>query len=367
MKTLSRVAAVASGLALTAAATVGLATSASAYSTTPNGPLSWTPDGPVHAVLNAGGVTYVGGAFTGGVAEINSSTGAVVWNGNANGDVRALALSSDGSHLIIGGAFTTVAGATHKKLASLGASSGAVVPTWKAAAGGTVRDIVVSGSTAYFGGIFTRQNGVVQGGLGAVNVDTGKVVPAFNASTNRSVFGLAVSGSRLYIAGNYTAVNGSNRNSLSSWNLATNSLDEWNPARTCSGCDQYWDVAVDANTAYVGSSGPGGRLGAYDITSGASRFRTIAADGDVQALTISGGLVYAGGHFATIAGQPRKILAAVNESTGALAPFSANFVTSYPGIWALDARSSTLYVGGNFTAAGPTPPKRFPYLAFFPM
>jgi hypothetical protein len=241
------------------------------------------------------------------------------------------------------------------------------VPTWRAAAGGTVRDIVVSGGTAYFGGIFTRQNGVVQGGLGAVNVDTGKVVPAFNASTNKSVFGLALSGSRLYIAGSYTAVNGSNRNSLSSWNLTTKSLDNWNPARTCSGCDQYWDVAVDANTAYVGSSGPGGRLGAYDITSGASRFTTIAADGDVQALTISGGLVYAGGHFGTIAGQPRKILAAVNETTGALNPFSANFVTSYPGIWALDAHSSTLYVGGNFTAAGPTPPKRFPYLAFFPM
>jgi hypothetical protein len=367
MKRISRVAAVSAGLVIAMATTVGLASAASAapYQSVPNGPTGWTPDGPVHAILNSGGVTYVGGAFAGGVKELNSSTGAIIWSGNVNGDVRALAVS--GSSLLIGGAFTTVDGASHKKLASLNASSGTVNPAWKASAGGTVRDIVVNGNTEYFGGQFTKQNGQTQGGLGAVTVDTGKLVPTFTLSSNNDVFGLTISGSRLFIVGNYTTIGGQARNSLSSYNLSTGTLDSWNPTRVCSSCAQYWDVVVDGSTAFIGSSGPGGRLGAFDINTGATRY-VITANGDVQALTVSAGDVYAGGHFTTIGNpsQPRKIVAALNEATGKVDAFNANFVTSYPGVWALAATPSTLYVGGHFTAAGPTPPKRYPYLAFFP-
>jgi hypothetical protein len=369
MKRTSRVAAVSAGLVLAMAATFGFASAASAapYKSVPTGPTGWTPDGPVHAILNVNGVTYVGGAFTGGVKEIDPSTGAIIWSGNANGDVRALAAS--GSQLLIGGAFTTVDGASHKKLASLDAATGAVNPAWKASAGGTVRDIVVNGNTEYFGGSFTKQNGQTQGGLGAVTVDTGKLVPTFTVSTDKDVFGLAITGSRLLMAGNYTHVNGSARNSLSSYNLTTGTLESWNPVRACSSCAQYWDIVVDGNTAFVGSSGPGGRLAAYDLTTGLSRWTkgAVVANGDVQALTVSAGELYAGGHFTTIGGQNRLIVAALSEAQGVVDPnFNANFVTSYPGVWALSATPQTLYVGGHFTAAGPTPPKRFPYLAFFP-
>ncbi len=303
MKRVSRVAAVSAGLVIAMATTVGLASAASAapYQSVPNGPTGWTPDGPVHAILNSGGVTYVGGAFTGGVKEINSTTGAIIWSGNVNGDVRALAVS--GSSLLIGGAFTHVDGASHKKLASLNASSGTANPAWKAAAGGTVRDIAVNGNTEYFGGQFTKQNGQTQGGLGAVTVDTGKLVPTFTLSSNNDVFGLTISGTRLFIAGNYTTIGGQARNSLSSYNVSTGTLDSWNPTRVCSSCAQYWDVVVDGSTAFIGSSGPGGRLGAFDINTGATRY-VITANGDVQALTVSAGDVYAGGHFGTIATQP---------------------------------------------------------------
>jgi hypothetical protein len=363
MKTTSRVATVTAGLTLAVVGTVAFAAAASAaYSSTPTGPTGWTPDGPVHAVLNAGAVTYVGGAFTDGVVEINSSTGAVMWRGDAAGDVRALALS--GSHLLIGGAFTSVGGATHKKLASLDASTGAVDPSWRASAGGTVRDMVINGNTAYFGGAFTRQNGQTQGGLGAVTVDTGKLVPAFSVSTDKDVFGLTIAAGRLVISGSFTHVNGLVRNSLASVTLSNNTLDSWAPARVCSICNQYWDVVVDNNTAFVGTSG--NHLGAFDINTGATRFHAVAANGDVQALATYGGVLYAGGHFGTIGGQTHPILAALSETTGAVnASFTPRFTTHYPGIWAVSATASTLYVGGAFTAAGPTPPKRFPYFAMF--
>jgi trimeric autotransporter adhesin len=239
-----------------------------------------------------------------------------------------------------------------------------VNPTWKASAGGTVRDLVVNGNTAYFGGSFTKQNGQTQGGLGAVTVDTGKLVPAFNVSTDKDVFGLTIAAGRLVISGNFTHVNGAVRNSLASVTLATNALDGWAPARVCSICNQYWDVVVDNNTAFVGTSG--NHLGAFNLTTGAAPFRAVAANGDVQALATSGGVLYAGGHFGTIGNQTHAILAALSETTGAVdATFNPRFVTHYPGIWALSATTSKLYAGGAFTAAGPTPPKRFPYFAMF--
>ena len=80
------------------AVVLGVAPAASAaYAVQPVGP-SWVPNGGVHAVAvdPAANLVYVGGTFTGGVAALRADTGALVWNGNANGDVRALALAPNG-------------------------------------------------------------------------------------------------------------------------------------------------------------------------------------------------------------------------------------------------------------------------------
>jgi nitrogen fixation protein FixH len=53
----------------------------------------------------------------------------------------------------------------------------------------------------------------------------------------------------------------------------------------------------------------------------------------------------------------------VSGKTPVLGPFSAKFVTSYPGVWALASTGSRLYVGGDFTQAGSL--KKFPYFAMF--
>src|SRR5680860_1161872 len=109
MKSITRVAAVLAGLALVTATSVGFAPTAFAsYASTPVGPTGWTPDGPVHAVVTVGDRVIVGGAFTGGVAALNASTGALEWTASANGGVRALAVSSDGTRVIAGGAFLSL-------------------------------------------------------------------------------------------------------------------------------------------------------------------------------------------------------------------------------------------------------------------
>jgi outer membrane protein assembly factor BamB len=369
MQLVSRLAAIAAATTTTVVATAAFAPSAfAAYAPDPVVGPTWHPDRPVNSVLYSGNRVYIGGTFTGGVAALDATTGALLWNANADGDVRALALSSDGSQLLAGGAFTHVNGVTHRKLASLNPSTGVAATTWKASAGGTVRDIVVVGGTAYFGGVFTTQNGVSQHGLGAVSVTTGTVVSSFAATTDSKVYALATDGSRLYFAGDFTTVNGQPRASLASVTLATGTLDAWSPTRACTACNLYWDLALDGTHVFAASRNAGA-VTSVDTATG-RRAWTQNANGDAQALTVIDGDLYVGGHFTKIPNPtpkvPGGILAKLSEATGAVdQTFRPKFVTTFPGIWALDASANRLFVGGHFTGAGLTQPSRYPYFAMF--
>lgn len=368
MRLLRRAASVAAMCGMSVVLAVSsVAPASAAYAPTPIGPTGWVPDGPVLSVVASGSRVFVGGTFTGGFAALDAASGALLWTGKADGAVRALAMSADGTHLIAGGNFLTVDGATHRKIASIDAATGVAEPKWRASVGGAVRDIKVVGDTAYFGGSFAKHNGIVQRSLGAVSVTTGKPVTSFTAATDGNVLALATDGQRLAVGGAFTTLNGQARNALGSVTLAGGgSLDAWTPALQCTRCLRYWDLALDSGTVY-GVGRNAGAVVAIDFTTAATRWRTTA-NGDAQAVTVAGGLVYVGGHFSEIGSPrvPRSILAALDPTNGAVDPdFNPRFVTSWPGIWALDATDSGLYAGGHFTAAGPTPPKRYPYFAMF--
>ncbi len=358
------------GLAGAAVASVGLAAPASAAYPNDPAPQAWTADGPVHALKVAGGRVYVG-QTNGGIVALDASTGALVWSASTDGDVRALTVSADGTRVFAGGGFVTVNGQTHRRLVALSATDGSVVTDWKASTGGMVRDLVVTGDTMYVGGNFGASNGVSQRGLAAVSVSTGKRVASFNAFVNKNVYALAIAGSRLVAAGNYTSVNNVARNSLASFDLSSGALTSWYPARVCTQCPSYWDIAVDQTNVYVGSSGPGGQLGSFNLSTGQIPWKFIHADGDVQAVTVaSDGLVYFGGHFGQFAGSsntPRTLLAAANPANGSIDPnFAPKLFTTYPGVWALDSTPSRLYAGGYFTGVrSGTVNNKVPYYAVF--
>src|SRR5437763_1477308 len=71
--------------------------------------------------------------------------------------------------------------------------------------------------------------------------------------------------------------------------------------------------------------------------------------GAVNTLVVSSGLVYLGGSFSTVGGQPRGHVAAVDATSGAVTGWnpqsSAEVVTILP-------HGSTIYVGGAFNAIG---------------
>jgi hypothetical protein len=331
------------------------------------------PDGAVAATVVNGSTVYVGGEFTGGYAALSADSGQLLWRGNANGAVRALALSGEG-HLLIGGEFTAVGGATHRKLASVSLSDGSVNAAYRGTAGGTVRDIVVVNGVEYFAGAFVNHGGMAEQGLGAVTADTGALVTGFRPTANGTVYALATDGTRLYLGGAFTAVNGLTRNQLASVTLPTGSLDSWAPAKACSGNSLFWDLTLNGGRVY-GVGRNCASVYAVDAASGRAVFR-VRANGDSQAVTMGGdGLLYVGGHFGTVTigsvTTARTIVAAydVSGTTPVLQPFSARFVSTYPGVWAMASSSSRLYVGGYFTAAGPKVNGQdvHPYLAFFPL
>src|SRR5439155_18734229 len=84
-----------------------------------------------------------------------------------------------------------------------------------------------------------------------------------------------------------------------------------------------------------------------------------STDNDVvEALLVNGSTVYVGGGFGQIGGQPRQSLAALDAVTGAAtawnpAPTKWDVVT--PRIRGLALVDSVLYVGGSFASIGGQP------------
>ncbi len=75
--------------------------------------------------------------------------------------------------------------------------------------------------------------------------------------------------------------------------------------------------------------------------------------GSVEALAIdtTAGVLFVGGRFDTVDGQPREDLAALNAETGAVLPFSVDFTGSdVNGVVALLYKNDVLYAGGFFTS-----------------
>src|ERR671930_1057366 len=102
-------------------------------------------DGRVSAFARAGDRVFVGGAFgsVGGephanLAALDAATGQVVsiWRADTNGAVEALAPSSDGTVLYVGGAFTSVGGVVRRHVAALSTATGAVAALNPNAIGG---------------------------------------------------------------------------------------------------------------------------------------------------------------------------------------------------------------------------------------
>jgi hypothetical protein len=338
---------------------VGFAAPANASYTHDPITLAWNPAGPVHASLSSNGVVYLGGKLdgTGGIAAIDAATGNLLWQVPANNDVRALALSADGSTLYAGGNFTTVNGVTHRHVAALSTADHGLVTAFRGRAGGAVRDLAVRGNDLYVAGKITKLGGVPSRGIGAMDAATGARDAGFTFQADGDVLGLALTGSRLILSGSFTQISGSQRTNLAMIDLSTNTLTGWAPAKLCSNCNQYFDVQTDGVNAYVAASG--NAAGAFSLATGLQPWRIIRGTGDFQAVWLPGdGKAYFGGHFGLgvwSGPMPQnivdaKMLVSVSTANGVIDPsWTPRLYKAYPGVWTFTSTDGKLWVGGDFT------------------
>lgn len=303
---------------------------------TQNQPVAtWAPqlDAAVRAlaVSTNGASLYIGGDFTqigaiarGRLAALSIASGAVIptWNangeGDANGSIRALALAPDGRTLYIGGDFTTVGGVARNHIASVNTTTGAVLP-WDPGADGSVRALVLSsdGATLYAGGEFSVIGGQPRPGLAALQTVNGKASGWDPGPVDGTVRALTLAGATLYAGGDFGQIGGAARNRLAAL-----------------------DTGIDGGMALAWNP---------DV------------DGPVHALTLSsdGARLYAGGAFAAVNGvTPRNRIAGFRtdiDGADAIAwdPGLDSAITSVDSLIA-SVDGSALYTGGDFTRIGAT-------------
>ncbi len=335
---------------------------------------TWQTNGRVDAVKVVGSIAYIGGEFTAlrpagnaaGVgtvtrnhaAAIDLATGALLpWNPNANDDVRAITASA--SAVYLGGDFTSVGGATATRLAGVDLTAGKRLTAWSGSANDSVLALAISGSVVYAGGKFTSAGGATAGRVAALSATSGKAVTGFSVSADKVVKSLAVvpGKTQLVVGGSFTRLNNVERGSVGSVNSATGSLQAWDPSFPY----PVISVAASSDSVFVAGGGDGGNFVAFDPSSAVVMWRG-GTNGNAQAVTIVGGVVYVGGHFtdycgATVGAETcakptdRLKLLAVDASSGVLKPWNAR-ANSTLGVFALSGGGGALVAGGDFTSIG---------------
>ncbi len=250
---------------------LALAQPAFALSSAPD--LTWGTNGKSYALAQWGNALFVGGKFKKAVSP--SGTKVTVANLSAfdettggyipsfaptveftqvvdQPEVDALAVSTDGSTLYVGGIFDTVNGQPRQNFAALDTSTGALNPNVTIAPNQKVGVIVATASLVYIGGSFDKIDGIARQHLAAISATTGSLSdtwvptsaagidpcpsllpsgtscgPTSNGGTgNVHSMALAPDGASLFLGGNFFYVNGVPRNALARVSTVDGSLDQ---------------------------------------------------------------------------------------------------------------------------------------------
>ncbi|HXP18215.1 MAG TPA: LamG domain-containing protein [Streptosporangiaceae bacterium] len=139
-----------------------------------------------------GHTLYVGGDFTdvtigattsprsyGAAFDLTTSPPTLTsWDPKANGPIRAIAPSPDGTTIYLGGAFGTLGTTSRAFAGAVDAATGGTVAPWAPVVDKLVDSIAIApgGSAVLIGGFFSTFNGVTQQGIGSTDATTGTTV-----------------------------------------------------------------------------------------------------------------------------------------------------------------------------------------------
>ena len=308
--------------------------------------------GPVYTIATSGNNIYVGGYFrnvngnTGYpyLAAIDATTGTLVTGFAPSPDRLVENLAVSGSNVYVGGAFSNIGGSAKSGFAAVDATTGTRITAFNPASNNGILDIELSGSTLYVAGF---------SGIYAVNATNGSVISSFSPVVNGVVYDIQVSGSNIYVGGDFDTVAGLRRPYVAQLST-TGTVSAFNPKPQgiirSVGLGNNNNVYLGGEFSTVGAA-ERKNLAAIDVTTGVLVSGTnLDADGQVNALLLSGSTLYAGGEFTTVGGTARNYLAAINTANNTV---NAGFTASADDkIFALALADSMLYAGGNFTTMG---------------
>jgi hypothetical protein len=314
-----------------------------------------------NTVYVTGYFQYIGGQDRSHIAALNPNTGAATaWNPGADEGIRTLVVKD--STLYVGGNFTQIEGKERNRIAAINTTTGAVT-NWNPNANQPVFALAINGATLYAGGSFTNIGGQSRERIAALNLSTGAAT-GWNPGANNEVDVLVSDGATIYAGGRFTQIGGAQRNYVAALNATTAAVGAWNPAP--SGADDEFNgrsTLVSAITpgngiVYIGGQfdtiggQPRNYLAAVDKTTGAATSWDPNAGGAAGIIVVQGSTIYAGGGFFTMGGVRRNSLAALDLSTGAATgwnPDAGNSVQSAWPVLALAVSGGTVYAGGGFT------------------
>jgi hypothetical protein len=330
---------------------------------------TWGVKGKAYALAQYGDTMFVGGALPkvldlsgkatsiANIAALSISTGnylpsfhAQVTNtgSTAKPEVDALAVSSDGTKLYIGGSFDTVDGQPRQNFAAVDLATGTQVdPTVTAQPNSKVWAIVATSNLVYLGGTFVKVDGLDRQHLAAISASTGALSttwapsalagtdpcpsqfptgtncgPVSNGGTGH-VHSLSISadGTGLFIGGNFYYINGTPRNALAEVSLTNGSLFSWKvpwhtipsegPGNPYVGPNVVWAVLPTSTRVYIGYGRTPNGIEAFTSTTSTSSGECAAGcstslwtdgtPGNAESLALSpdGTRLFAGGHFGT--------------------------------------------------------------------
>jgi hypothetical protein len=333
--------------------------------------LDWTPtpDDAVMALVPSGDTIHLGGDFhmmgawqhRAGLAAIDMTTGRLKpWNPNPNGSI-CTAVAMSGDRVFVSGDFSIIGGDPQPRsyLAALDTINGEVTD-WNPDANDLASVFMLAGDTLYAGGVFTQMGGRARSCAAAIDATTGAVLPWDPSANWPGVLAMARGGDTIFLGGVFTQVGGQPRQSLAAVDAYTGALSDWNPGTDGNAVEA---LLIAGNTLYVGGNyrviGSEARnaIAALNAQTGAVMpwYPAPTAWGvpsEVKALALNDSLLYVGGAFATISGQPRICLAAVDTSTTLATGWDPG-LDGY--VWTLLASGSTIHVGGGFSRAGGLP------------
>ena len=335
-------------------------------------------NGTVFDVVQVGTRTIIVGQFTEvkGVSRRNAAAitadGKVdpTFNPNVTGMVYAVAASTDGTTVYLGGIFTAVGTTARAHLAAVDAVTGAVISTWSANIGGTdpfVRSLAVHGNALYVAGRYGSIDGRGRRRLSAVTADTGNVITGFLPAPNNTVYEVRVSpdGTKVYGGGSFTTIGGQTRSVGYAEVLAsTGAATAFNPTSN-GGRVVTLAVHPSGSTLYVATAN--NSIFAYNLAGVNSLLWAHKNGGDTQAIAVSDDEIYIGGHFTNIVTYHvhRSYLASLNLD-GSLTSWDPNLAGGTMGVWAIAFSPTHVLVGGVFTTVGGLSRKRFARFAGTP-